>query len=160
MDAAAAAFFGPVASPLVGEVEFHVGEEEGAEFPFFGRGQFEVIPVEEALEITLGEVLGGFRSPTAAADVGVDGIPVELAELSEGLKGRIRLGLDFADQGPAGGREKIAGLVRVGFGDRVHEERAAWGGMGKKTNQRGRGSWKETASPSRRERVAAFLKLK
>ena len=76
----AAAFEGVVFAPFVGDVVFEGGEEVGAEASLVWADGLQVVPAQEAGEESLGEVFGvglGFAAPP---EVGVEWVPVVVAE--------------------------------------------------------------------------------
>ncbi len=83
----AAAFLAAGFVPFIGEKVLERGEEEGAETAFFGAEAVEVITFEETGEETLSEILGILAGVAAAADVGVERIPIDAAEFGEGFFG-------------------------------------------------------------------------
>jgi hypothetical protein len=108
---AAPAFEGVLVVVVVGEEVVEGGEEEGAEFAFGGVDGFEGIGFEEAGEEFLGEIFGEVGGIAAAAEVGIQGRPVEAGELfergvAEGGGGVVAGGEDDA---PAGGVEMRVG---------------------------------------------------
>ena len=106
----ATAFLGFEFVVFIEEEVFEGGEEEGAEFSFGAVDGGEGFFVEEVGEEVLGEVFGFGGGAALAADVGVEGEPVELGEFGEGLAG-IGVGLRIGggeDDGPARGGEGLA----------------------------------------------------
>src|SRR5689334_25129916 len=61
------------------------GEEEGAEAALAAIGAIEIAALENAGEELLGEVLSGFDGVAAAANVGIEGIPILGAEDGESV---------------------------------------------------------------------------
>ena len=115
------AFLTAGAVPFVDEKMFEGGEEEGAESAAVAVQAGEVIFLEEAGEEFLGEVLGIGAGMALAADVGVEGIPVGVAEFLQGA-GRLRRTrlARCQDDGPMRRGENVArrtGLLAGMFGD-------------------------------------------
>ena len=110
---AAAAFFGGGFFPFVGEEALHEGEEEGAQAALFFAGAGESVALEEAVEECLGEVFGFVVGSAAAADVGVEGKPVEAAEVAEGAGGGVGVFVaEGEDEAPARVWESAVGRGR------------------------------------------------
>jgi len=109
----AAAPLGVVAGAFGGEVVFGGGQQEGAKAAVFGTDGIEGVEIEETGEEALGEILGVGGLAGAAADEGVDGIPVDGEEALEcvvGVGGFDALGGE--DDAPLRGR-KTAGSGHV-----------------------------------------------
>ena len=105
----AATLLGVVAGAFGGEVVLRGGQQEGTKAAVFGTDGIEGVEVEETGEEALGEILGVGGLAGAAADEGVDGIPVDGEEALErvvGVGGFDALGGE--DDAPLRGR-KTAG---------------------------------------------------
>lgn len=111
---AAAAFLRALAVLFVGDEVFQRGQDEGAKAAFGGVGAVEVAAFQEAEEELLGEVLGLIGRGAAAAQVGVERIPVASAERDEGGVGIFTFGIAGGDdQRPSGGWELRGSGCRV-----------------------------------------------
>ena len=70
---------------LIGKEEFARVQEKGPESSAIGVGAVQIAAFEDANEKVLGQVLGLFLRVAAPAHVGVNGIPVVLAQARQGL---------------------------------------------------------------------------
>ncbi len=107
-----AAFFGAGVIAEVGEVVIKTAEEEGSEAAARALDGGEGFEAEESGEETLDGVLGVGGRERVAAGVGVERLPIRVAELGEGFGGLRGGGVAGGeDDGPAGGGEGGAHLT-------------------------------------------------
>jgi hypothetical protein len=98
----------------IGQKVLDGAQQEGAEPAFFRIGPREESSGQDAQEKLLGQILRLFRHVSAAANEGVDGIPVALAEaLQRGAalrRGQVAAGGHY--QRPTGGRKRAVAFRR------------------------------------------------
>src|SRR5207245_2190013 len=97
---------GRLAVVFVGQEVLAGGEQVGAEPAAGAVGGGEVVLLQEAGEERLGQVLGGVVVVATAADISINRVPVQPAQVGQRLPG-VRGGrvLSRGDQAPAGGGE-------------------------------------------------------
>ena len=76
------------AVPLVGQEVFERGQQEGAELAFAAVHARQEILGQQPQKELLGQVFGLVRLVSAAADVGIERIPIEAAEFFHRLRWR------------------------------------------------------------------------
>src|SRR5262249_12414479 len=102
---AAAALLGRVKVVLIGEKMLAGREQVGAEAPARRGGMGQPVSLQEPREERLRQILGGVVIAAAAADVAIDGEPVQGTQVGERLPGRLTVLAGGGDQAPARGGE-------------------------------------------------------
>jgi hypothetical protein len=87
-------------------------QQEGPEAAFVAAQVSEVVPLQQAGEEALGQVLGILPAAAAAADVGIERVSIRPTELRQRhVRRRRNLAARGKHHGPVGGGEEVVGSV-------------------------------------------------